>query len=274
MHINFADVNGVNTRYFYEGSGYPLLLIHGVGVGAETWFRNVDALGEHLSVFAPDLLYHGFTGPTEYQGGSPVQQMVDHLTDLVDLLGLVKLAVCGSSLGALLAANLFFRMPQRVEKLILVGTGSCFNSEDEIYTTHAQSLQNALSAIANPTLESCRRRLGNICYDPSVVPEEILLDQLTSYALPGFFETHERVRRAIMDPEYERPASVRDRLEQITVPTLVITGKEDPRAIHQRTVEGVKRLPDSKLITIEKCGHLPYIEHPELFNRTVLDFVT
>ena len=273
MQVKFVNVKGIQTRCLFEGSGYPLLLIHGGGIGSESWYCNIDELAKHYYVIAPDLVYHGFTGPKEYQGGAPLQDIIDHLVDFVEVMGLEKLAVAGSSLGALLATHVYFNMPERVEKLILIGSGSSFNTAEQSQRTRSESIQNAMTAISNPTLESCRKRMGNICYDPTVVPDEMLLSQMTNYALPGFAETHERVRRAMIEPGQEQPFRIDDRIEQIKIPTLVITGREDPRAIYESTVEGAKRLPNGRLVTVEKCGHLPYIEHPELFHQEVLKFM-
>ena len=77
----------------------------------------------------------------------------------------------------------------------------------------------------------------------------------------------------MIEPGQEQPFRIDDRIEQIKIPTLVITGREDPRAIYESTVEGAKRLPNGRLVTVEKCGHLPYIEHPELFHQEVLKFM-
>ena len=62
MRVAFTDVDGIRTRYFYEGSGPTLVLIHGLGISADSWTRNIDALAEHFTVYAPDMIGHGFTG--------------------------------------------------------------------------------------------------------------------------------------------------------------------------------------------------------------------
>jgi pimeloyl-ACP methyl ester carboxylesterase len=74
--------------------------------------------------------------------------------------------------------------------------------------------------------------------------------------------------------EQMRPYRILERLEELKLPTLVIWGREDVRGIYERAVAAVKRLPNAKLVTVVKCGHIPYIEHPSLFNQTVLEFLT
>jgi 2-hydroxy-6-oxonona-2,4-dienedioate hydrolase len=272
MRVRFIDIDGIRTRYLYEGKGYPLLLIHGGGVSADTWIRNIDALSKDFFVCAPDLVGHGFTGAVDLKGGPPHPTIVKHLARFVDALELGKFAVAGSSFGAQMSALLYLHMPERVEKLIIVGSGSSFNTEEELTRVRAESYKNAMSAMSDPTLESCRARLANICYDRGAVPEEILPLQLTSYALPEVLSFYLDSRRATV--EQMRPYRILERLEEIKVPTLIISGREDVRGIYQRAVEAQKRLPNAKLVTFEKCGHLPYIEHPDLFNRTVQEFLT
>ena len=65
MRVAFTDVDGIRTRYFYEGSGPTLVLIHGLGISADSWTRNIDALAEHFTVYAPDMIGHGRTGMSD-----------------------------------------------------------------------------------------------------------------------------------------------------------------------------------------------------------------
>ena len=70
MRVKFADIGGVRTRYLYAGDGPPLLLLHGVGMSADGFLRIIDPLASRFSVFAPDLLAHGFTDVADLSGGA------------------------------------------------------------------------------------------------------------------------------------------------------------------------------------------------------------
>jgi 2-hydroxy-6-oxonona-2,4-dienedioate hydrolase len=273
VRVKFTDVNGIPTRYYHEGSGYPVLLLHGAGVSADTWLRNIDVLARDFAVYAPDTLGHGFTGSGDYKGGPPQPPAVEHLVRFADYLNLKKFAAVGSSYGALLASLLYLRLPERVEKLILVSSGSVVNRDDELSGALQQAYTNGLSAIENPTLETCRRRMQNIFYDPSSVPEEVIVMQLTLYALPGARESFERRLRGMMDIEASRPYRVVDRLEQIKAPTLLVWGREDPRGIYQRAVDATKRMPRAHLVAFDRCKHHPHIEHPDRFNALARQFL-
>jgi pimeloyl-ACP methyl ester carboxylesterase len=60
MRASFADIAGVQTRFFQHGEGdYGVVLIHGVGVGADSWLWNLEALGQGRTAVGPDLLGYG-----------------------------------------------------------------------------------------------------------------------------------------------------------------------------------------------------------------------
>jgi pimeloyl-ACP methyl ester carboxylesterase len=273
MRASFADIDGVRTRYLHAGNGDPLFLLHGVGVSGDVFVRNLDALGEEFAVYAPDMLGHGFTDAVDYRGGPPQPHIVRHLGRLADHLGLERYRVLGQSFGALIAALMYFDRPRQVTGLVLVGSGSVFHPPDEQAATLRAALANATTAMRDPTIETCRRRLQIICFDPASVPEEILLSQLTSYALPDRFPSYQATIAGLIGSVASPEHRVLSRLEDIGVPCLVVTGREDIRASWQRTEEGVGRIPDAELQIFERCGHLPFSEHPERFNDLVRRFL-
>ena len=274
MKARFVDVEGCRTRLFHEGAGPPVLLLHGFGGSADGWFRNIDALARDFAVYAPDLLGQGFTAPVDLRGDPPHPHIVRHLERLVGHLGLERFALVGQSFGALIAALLYFALPDRVTHLVIVGSGSAFNTEDELARSLAAVRTNMIAAFDAPSLDECRRHVAKMVHDPAAVPEEMLLSRLTAYALPGAREAYADALRGMMDRERARPYRILDRLEQIAVPTLVVWGRQDPLGIYERGVEAVRRLPRGRLATVEACGHFPHLEHPDVFNRTVRDFLT
>lgn len=273
MRIKLIDVDGVRTRYIHAGTGYPLILLHGVGVSADTFLRNVDALGRDFAVYAPDMLGHGFTDSVDYAGGPPQPHIVAHLGSFADALGLERYCVAGSSFGALIAALMYFDRPARVDGLVLIGSGSTFHPPEEQAEVLKAVFANASKALGDPTLESCRQRLANIVHDPATVPEEMLLVQLTSYALPDRFDAYKATIKGMADSVASDVHRVYTRLDKLDLPCLVITGRQDIRSSIEFTEAGCRVMPDAELHVFEDCNHMPYIEHPEKFNALVASFV-
>ena len=275
MRIQFLDVNGVRTRVIYEGDpkNYPILLIHGFGACAEHWIRNVDALAETFYVVAPDLACHGFTDAVSYDGKPPYPTTVRHLLDLADKLGFEKFAPCGSSYGALIAALIYFERPEQADKLIINGSGSCFNSEQELEAGLKGAYSNAMNAMKDPTYESCTKRMNNTVYDPASVVGDIIISQLTTYAFEHMIPCYEEAMKGMMDIPASRQYRILERLDQLDVDTLVCWGREDPRGVYASAVKAVEKMPGARLETFEQCGHFAFLEHPDKWNAAVTAFL-
>ncbi len=275
MQAGYIDVDGINTRYLSAGSGNAkaVLLIHGGGLSADTWLRNIDALGAELAVYAPDSVGHGFTDPIDLGTGLPQPHTVRHLIGFMDAFGVDRFSVAGSSYGALIAGLVYFAVPERVDKLILVGSSSVFDTDQNYRDGLKRTYQNAAATFSNPDLASCRRRMNGLVNDPASVPDELVLMQLTHYAQPdcvAFYLTGNRNRADAKGPIGCR---ILDRLQQIDIPTLVITGEQDPGTDWENTAVETKRIADARCVLIDQCGHLPYLEQPGEFNQLVAEFL-
>jgi pimeloyl-ACP methyl ester carboxylesterase len=273
MRARFVDVDGVRVRVLYAGEGPALLLVHGVGLCSDTFIRNIDELAKRYAVIAPDLPGHGFTDAVDFKGEAPQRVTARLLCRLMEILGVDRYDVVGSSYGALVAALMWFEQPARVGKLTLIGSGAVFHSAEDQEKTLRHAAANASKALTNPTLETCRQRLAAICYDSVSVPEEILPVQLTSYALPDRFSAYMATIEGVIASGSVPEDRVLSRLEQLSARTLILTGREDIRAKWQSHVEGRKRMPNARISIMEKTGHLPYMEHPSVFNAALLSFL-
>lgn len=275
MRATIATVGGVTTRYLHHGSGdYGVVLLHGVGVSADSFLWNLEALGsDDCQAIAPDLLGYGMTGEGGYKEGAPQDGIVEHLTALIEHLGLHKVVIVGSSFGANVAVHLSWRLRGRTDGLVLVGCGPALNSVDTLSRMYEQSFANGIKAMADPTLDTCRRRMNNLVFDPKSVPEALILLQLTLYALPGARDRYERRTRGIKDRAALERFDVTSKISQVTVPSLVIWGRQDVRGSLEEAERAAKSLPDGQWVLYENCGHLPYLEHPDQFNAQVSEFI-
>jgi pimeloyl-ACP methyl ester carboxylesterase len=127
--------------------------------------------------------------------------------------------------------------------------------------------------MGDPTIDSCRQRLATICHEPHSVADEILLVQLTSYALPDRFDAYKRTIEGLINTVGSADHRVYSRLEQLRARTLILTGRNDIRADWRLHVEARQRMPNARLVILESCGHMPYMEHPAVFNDLVGAFL-
>jgi 2-hydroxy-6-oxonona-2,4-dienedioate hydrolase len=249
-------------------------LLHGVGVSADSFLWNLEALGtENCQAIAPDLLGYGMTGEGDYKDGAPQDGIVEHLMTLIEHLGLKQVVIVGSSFGANIAVHLFWRIHSRTEGVVLVGCGPALNGVETLSRMYEQSFANGIKAMADPILDTCRRRMNNLVFDPKSVPEALVLLQLTLYALPGARDRYERRMRGIKNRAALERFDVTPKISQVTAPSLVIWGRQDVRGSLEEAERAAKLLPDGQWVLYENCGHLPYLEHPDQFNRQVGEFV-
>lgn len=275
VQVVFETIDGVRRRWYSAGEddAPPLLLIHGAGAAADTWVRNIDALARDRRVFAPDLIGHGFTDAQEHGDLAPQAVQLRHLLALVDHWQLDRFHVAGSSFGALMAALVHFARPAQVDRLILVGSASGFHPPADQAQVLAGVLANQRAALAQPSPEAIRARNMGSNFARTDGFDEIVLVQLNYMALPDrarfFEETIAGLVRTAATPEWR----VYHRLDRIAAPTLVVTGRDDPRADWRQVEQAASRIPDAHFHRFDECGHKPYSEHPERFNAVVRDFL-
>lgn len=275
MRATIEPIAGVTTRYLHHGSGdFGILLLHGVGVSANSFLWNLEALGgDDCHAVAPDMLGYGMTGEGSYTEGAPQDGIADHLVALVDHLGLKRIVIVGSSFGANVGTHLFWKIRSRVDGVVLVGCGPALNSVETLSVMYEQSFANGIKAMSDPTFETCRRRMNNLVFDPKTVPEALLMLQLTLYALPGVRDRYERRMRGIKDMAALKRFDVTARIADITVSSLVIWGRQDIRGNFEEAERCAKALPRGQMVVYENCGHLPYLEYPDRFNAQLRNFL-
>jgi len=273
LSVCFRRVNGVLTRFYRVGDGAPVMLIHGAGVPAEIWLRNIQPLARRFQICAMDTLGSGFTEPGAYVSGPIHTHVLQHLFALADDLGFQRFAVVGSSLGGLFATLMALEEPDRISHVIAVGAGSVFNNKDEYIATWKAVRANGGNAFDNPTLESCRIRMSRLVRRIDQIPDSLLVMQMTCYALPGAAELFARRADGMLDPISVEKYRVVDRLEELRAPFLAINGAQDPRCKLGQVQQNIERIQGGRFEAIKNCGHYPQIEVADRFNAFVSDFL-
>ena len=104
----------------------------GSGSRGDTFIRNVEVLSEKFSVYAPDIIGHGFTDSVDYQGVAPQTRTARHLLRFAELLGLDRYSIGGSSFGGLICSLMWFAHPERIDTVTIIGAGSVFHRPEEL----------------------------------------------------------------------------------------------------------------------------------------------
>tara|TARA_B100000686_G_scaffold265268_1_gene279550 strand:- start:294 stop:1121 length:828 start_codon:yes stop_codon:yes gene_type:complete len=273
VQVSFVDVDGIRTRYLHEGSGdKTLLLIHGFGISADGWARVIDPFAKDYSVYAPDILGHGFTAFKDPGVVGAPLFMARHLVGFMDKVGIKNCAIAGSSLGGVLAPLMYFERPDQVTHLILDGIHTPVTDSGTLGAeTVRASMANGTKAMSNVTWQSCIDRMGNICFDPAKSPPDIALIQVTIYAQEDRLSSYVAIGESII--AHTDDDATRIRPEKIKVPTLFICGRDDIRVPSDVVIANHDRIAGSELSIFDECGHLPEVEHPEKFVDIVTTFL-
>jgi pimeloyl-ACP methyl ester carboxylesterase len=273
--MQVISVAGTDTRCVLAGapSAPTVFLLHGLALTGDVWLRNIDALAKTHFVVAPDMLGHGFTKPAS-NATVDIPAKVRHLRDLADTLGIDKLSLCGSSYGALIASLFFLEDKQRVEKLVINGSGSCFNTEEQLVAQVTKLHALYEPSLTQSTPEMWRDRIGNNFFDKSKLPAELLPIASLCYAQPWAAARWAETMATIGSVQSFRPFRILERLEELTLPTLVVWGRDDKGGSLESAAVAIKRMPNAQLVTFDECGHYPMIEHPEKYNKLVAEFLS
>ncbi|HMN80657.1 MAG TPA: alpha/beta hydrolase [Burkholderiaceae bacterium] len=273
--MKFIDVGGVPTRCWVAGPpGAPgLLLIHGLTITCDIWLRNLEALAERHHVIAPDMPGHGFTRPTLAPEKVDVGAKVDHLAALMETVGHRRYGVCASSYGALIAFNLYFAHPARVERLIINGSGSAFNTEPQLVDAVRRTHENYAPCVADSHEAAWRERLARTMHDGSAIPEPLPTLLTLAYAQPWIAPYWHETIASMSDPRRFARYRVLERLADVQVDTCVFWGRDDRGASLESARDCVAKLPRGRLIVYDRCGHFPMVEHAARFHADLQSFI-
>lgn len=259
-------VDGVRTNFHDEGSGDPVVLIHGSGPGVSAWANwrlTLPALSERFRVLAPDVLGFGYTERPQ-RARYDLDTWTAHLVGFLDALGLERVSVVGNSFGGALALSLTTRYPERVDKLVLMGSvGVPFD------------LTPGLDAAwgFQPSLDNMRKLLEVFAYDHTLVNDDLARLRLEAATRPGVQEAFSSMFPAPRQDHIEALTTDEGLIRAIERPTLLVHGRDD-RVIPLSTSLRIHGLiDDSQLHVFGRCGHWVQIEHAEAFNRLLSDFL-
>ncbi|HTG88158.1 MAG TPA: alpha/beta hydrolase [Pyrinomonadaceae bacterium] len=272
-HSRFVDVDGV--RVHYQEAGDPkapaLVLIHGFASSTLVWSKVFLRLAEAgFRVIAVDMLGFGYSGKPR-NGEYTIAGQASLLVGLLDRLQINRATLVGSSYGGAVSATCALDYPQRIDKLVLIGTVN--NNRPLGYKLMRVFSSPVFGDVVSPLLigsrRLLRRRMKRV-YDR----HEWVLDErrVDARHLPlRASGTQRAIIRTVRAWDAER---ISREAHLITQPTLLLWGENDreiPLADGERLHE---LIPGSRLIVFLNCGHLPHEEYPEEFTGVVADFAT
>ncbi|MDO8778393.1 MAG: alpha/beta fold hydrolase [Burkholderiaceae bacterium] len=259
-------VRGVKVNYHDEGSGRPVLMIHGSGPGVSAWANwrlTIPELARHARVVAPDMIGFGFS---ERPPGTTysLDLWVDQLVGFLDALSIEKADIVGNSFGGALALATAIRHPSRVDRLVLMGSAGV-----------PFELTPGLDAVwgYTPSVANMRALLDIFAYDRKLVSDELAELRYHASMQPGLQEAFTSMFPAPRQRGVDSLASAERDIRALSNETLLVHGREDKVIPLANSLTLASWIPRSQLHVYGHCGHWTQIEHASRFARLVIDFL-
>lgn len=263
---NSISAGGIQTNYHDLGSGSPVLLIHGSGPGVSAyanWRLVMPVLSSARRVIAPDMVGFGFTDRpvgVHYSMDTWVNQAIG----MMDALKLPTVDLVGNSFGGALALALAIAHPDRVRRLVLMGSvGVHFK------------ITEGLEAVwgYEPTLANMRKLMGWFAHNTQLITEELTALRYQASIRPGFHESYSAMFPAPRQRWVDAMASREDDIRALPHETLVLHGREDRVIPLANSLKLAELIPRSQLHVFGQCGHWTQIEHAARFAQLVSNFL-
>ena len=270
-HLRQIDVVGARVNYVEMGEGPPILFVHGLLGAWQNWLETLPHFARTHRVIALDLPGFGASPMPPWQISIPSYGRF--VRDFCERLGVDRCSLVGNSMGGFIATEVAITEPERVDELSLVSAAG---------VTWARARREPAAVVARmgraaaPVLLRfhmsgiTRQRLRKgyfqgVFFDPDSIRREMLWENVVpALNSPGYYDALTTLWG------YD----IRDRLEEIDVPTLIVWGRNDRVVPVPAAVSYKKRIGENaELVIFDRCGHVPQIERPVRFNRVLERFV-
>lgn len=267
-----VDVDGVGTYVHEAGEGHPIVLIHGAGPGASglsNWSRNIEVLARDFRVITVDLPGFGRSDKVpippaffEYFGL--------HLGRLLDAMGIERAHMVGNSLGGGASMMLALRRPEKVGRMVLMGSGGGFPVASVMPTAGLKMIMGFYQP-PGPSRERLLAFIREMVVDQSAITDELIDQRFAAATAPdvvacppfGFRDG----RPPIPDDVW------RERLDRLPHETLIIWGREDRVMPLDNGFILMKQIPNVRMHVMPNCGHWAQWEKADEFNALVGQFL-
>jgi pimeloyl-ACP methyl ester carboxylesterase len=261
--VSSVSIDGIAIGLDDEGSGEPLVLVHGHPFDRSMWRPQI----EHFSrsgwrVIAPDL--RGYGESTLVPGKTTLATFARDIAALLDHLGVDGMVLGGISMGGQIVMELHRLFPERIRALLLADTSPQAETE---------SGKRSRNEAADRLLREGMAPYANEVLAKMVAPYNIeALPAVAEHVLAMMRTTPPEGAAAALRGRAERPDYV-DMLARIEVPTLVVVGRDDEFTPISDAALMYERIPNATLVVVEEAAHMPNLERETDFNQALRHFL-
>jgi len=263
---SFLTTDDFKIHYTHAGKGDPLILIHGGGTWLYSYRHNLPTLSQKFSVYALDMPGHGYTVPLGKTPRYDFETMSRILLEFMNRQRIEKAILVGHSWGGSWTIYFTYKHPERVKKLILIGS-SGLNVPD-ILTWELLKYPIIGELISKFfTTDDVKRGLESIFFHKELVTSEMIQEIRTPLTFIVNRKAQYLFKRNLNMKLTERAMS------QIRTPTLIIWGANDEQLPVELSKRFKELIPNAELIVLDDCGHAAHEEYPDKVNQLIIDFL-
>jgi pimeloyl-ACP methyl ester carboxylesterase len=254
---NKIKVDGLDVHYYMAGQGDPLVVLHGGGGDARTWLKNISALSDNYTVYAPDL--PGYGGSQPLDGTYYIPELTEFVDNFSDNLGLENFHLIGHSLGGGIALNYALEFPRKIRKLVLVSS-LCLGREIALWVRllSIPALLRSAGSIIIAVLRAIKWLVKTL-----LAPVEFVMPfSPASVSLGGSVTTFK-----------EQTLVLASRLSEIMMPTLLVWGAKDPIVPVRHAYAAAQLIPDCQLKVFVDRGHNVHRDEIKQFSHLLTGFL-
>ena len=264
----FLELRGMRVHFRDEGVGRerpPLVLLHGTGASLHTWDGWVEVLKSDHRVVRMDLPGFGLTGP-EPEGRYGPDDDIAFLDAFFDVLELDRVALAGNSLGGGIALRYALARRERVSRLILIDSSGLRHEPIPMLELVKVPLVGPVLQWLAPRVAT-KQMLKKVYADDSRVDDKVVARYHALSRREGNRAALRARRRAVR-------RSLENQLSDLSTPTLILWGKQDPWIPEANAEAFHEAIADSRLIVYPDLGHVPMEEDPERTAQDAHAFLT
>ncbi|HEY2993744.1 MAG TPA: alpha/beta fold hydrolase [Methylomirabilota bacterium] len=273
LTLRGGEVDGLSLHYDVAGRGPAVVLVHGLGGFGASWRDTIDALATRATVFAVDLPGFGRSAKprTTYRLG----YFARALHGFLEGLGVGQASLVGHSLGGAVAVTYALTHPSRVERVALVSA---------VVPGFSFRMSLGYRLIAVPVLGEALAMCGRARFYKAAIarcfhtPRRAAVDFLVDHdyaertgpeARAAWLATARHIREDFV----AHRADYRRAIATLDLPVLVVHGRQDPAVAPLHATEVAASFPRASLRWVDACGHFPHLEHAQVVNGWLAEFL-
>jgi len=250
----------MQVHYRDEGTGFPIVLIHGTASSLHTWDAWTKELIKNYRVIRMDLPAFGITGPNKNADYS-IKSYTDFLHQFLTKLKVDQFYLAGNSLGGNIAWNYAAEHPKKIARLILVDASGLPTNKPQpaIFKMAKTPVLSSLFLYITPKF-FIKKNMQEVYGDKTKITDSLITRYHKMALRVGNRQAF--IDRAKIDFKLGAKANI-EKLKSIQTPTLLLWGAKDSWIPLDNGKRMEKALPNSKLVVLQNSGHVPMEENPE-----------